>query len=79
MPETIHYRREGLTHLEISDMMTRPDVADLLGTSPQAVVMLSKRRTRGFPEPVVVTRQGAIYSRREVEAWKRLEDAQVVE
>lgn len=60
---------ETLTHIEIADIITRPDVADLLGTSPAQVGVMVSRGTDDIPRPVHQSRQGMIFSRRQILAW----------
>ena len=58
-----------ITHIAVDDIMTRPDVAELFGVSAQAVSKWARTGQSDFPGPVVTTRQGQLYSRRQVEAW----------
>ena len=58
-----------ITHIAIDDITTRPDVADLLGTSPAAVGVMVARGTDGIPQPFLTTRQGMLFSKREILNW----------
>lgn len=63
--------RGDLTHVEVADLITKPEIADMLGVTREQVSVWGARTYLKFPEPLVTLRTGKLFSRREVEAWAR--------
>lgn len=56
--------------IDVDDIVTPSEIADMLGVTRAAVSNWTKRReTTGFPEPVKALSLGGLYSRTEVEEW----------
>lgn len=51
------------------DLMSTPEIAELLGVSRQRVDQLS--RSKGFPAPAAELAVGRVWLRQDIEAWAR--------
>lgn len=58
-----------LTHIAIDDIITRPEVARMLGVRPQYVNVMLTRGTDNIPQPIKVTEQGMLFSKAQITAW----------
>lgn len=56
--------------VKTSDLIGRLEAADILGVTPPRVNQLLRIHDT-FPRPLVKLRAGMIFSRAEVEAWKK--------
>ena len=59
--------------IDVEDLLTATEVADLLGFSMRQVVSTYARRYNSFPRPTVVKSNGhtQLWAREDVEEWDR--------
>src|SRR5690606_2337944 len=58
-----------ITHIAIDDIITRPEVARLLGVRPQYVNVMLLRGTDNLPDPIKITEQGMLFSKTQIVTW----------
>ena len=63
--------RNDMTHIAIDDIMTRGELAEMLGVRPQYVNVMLLRGTDNIPEPFLTTSQGMLFSRAEMTRWAK--------
>lgn len=60
----------------LDDLIGVSEAAEICKVSRQYLPMLAaRRRTTGFPEPLLELKMGPLYSRSEVTRWKATRDA----
>ena len=71
--QTASVFREMGRRIDVEDLLTATEVADLLGFSMRQVVSTYARRYNSFPRPTVVKSNGhtQLWAREDVEEWDR--------